>query len=116
MPTPAPPSDDIPPTSPGLWIEENEGEDGLAGDRAGFELLRNEITRLLEGTEDSVRLNEPWIQLQALRLVTITSSPPLRPESLRDKILATIFTILLLSVPLFAIYGFIQFIRTLFRF
>jgi hypothetical protein len=102
--------------NPWLEIEEGEGEESLAGNRAGFESLRDEITRLLEGSEDSIRLSEPGIQLQILRLSQVPLPPLDRPETIRGKVTGAVLTIILLSIPLFAIYGFIQFLRTLFHF
>jgi hypothetical protein len=104
--------------NPWLEIEGNEGEEALAGNRAGFELLRDEIGRLLEGSEDSIRLTEPGIQLQALRIAPPTSTfPPLpKPETLRSRITSALLTIVFLSIPCFAIYGSIHFLLTLFHF
>jgi len=94
-------------TSPWLAHDELEGEDGLVGDRAGFELLRQSIDHLLAGNSDSLRIEGDGVILTQLKLCE--PPPTSKPASLREKLItfALVFTILI-AVPLLALFGLYQ--------
>jgi hypothetical protein len=98
---------------PWLEYDEWEGEDGLLGNRQGFELLRDGIDRILTRTENTVPLNDAEITVRVLRLGKRPPAP--LPETIGDKLGNLVLATILLSIPLLAAFGLVQLISILFH-
>lgn len=89
----------------------------LAGNRAGFEALRDSIDCLLSSGEDSIKVEPANLPIERLILDNTPSKPP-DPSTRLEKLLGitglvTLITIVL-SIPIFAVFGLIQFLRWIF--
>ncbi|MCW1915278.1 hypothetical protein OJ996_16950 [Luteolibacter sp. GHJ8] len=98
--------------SPWIQSDEIDGEDGLIGDRLGFEILREGIDRLLQGDEEIVRIEDQGRFFLALQLAA--APLPLQPSTLGEKILTGAIIVVFLSIPLLALFGLTQLIRIIF--
>ena len=96
---------------PWLEYDEWEGEDGLLGNRQGFELLRAGIDRILTGTESTVPLKDAEITVRVLRLGKRPPAP--LPETFGDKLGNLVLVAILLSIPLLALFGLHQLVKLL---
>ena len=97
------------------WIEadEWEGDNGLQGNRAGLQALRDSIDQILERSEDLVPIN---VDLGSLRVLKLCDPPPdaIPPETIGNRIGLWVFLAILISIPLLALFGLSQLIQIFF--
>lgn len=96
------------------WLESDEwqGDNGILGNRRGFEQLRECIDLLLKGSDDLVPVDVDGSSIKILKIMDQPAEMP--PMKIGERIFLCCFLGLFLIILLIGIIGLITFIIALF--
>ena len=102
------------PSKPWLESDEWQGNNGILGNRRGFEQLRECIDLLLDGNDDLVVVKTDDDSVKVLKLMDRPDPQP-RTMTLVTKLQTILIIAILIAIPILALYGLAQLLLLPFR-